>query len=177
MITPGMSLYGQIVRRIRSKETIFKQNVKLSLRQEAEDQISRLPLPLALVVPTTERPLSRAVVNDYTDLLVPRSVAIIAMLDARGSDQEYAAAGDIEMARYGLLDALVNWRPFNHYDATSFAGMRIEATKAPHVRVAFVFMFNEVLSFACDEVGCEGEDFDLDLNVRPYPECGEPICK
>lgn len=175
-IPVGDSMYAMVVRRIRASVTIFDQRVKLSLRQNDEEQLSRLELPYALVVPVQDRPPGAPVRNDISDLVVPRSVAILAQFDARGSDQEYLAAADIERARYELLDCLVNWRPFRHYDATTFGGLRIEGTKAPNVRAWFLFFFNEVLSFDCaqQEVGCDDAGFDVAFKIQPIDECYDP---
>lgn len=177
IIPDGDSLYGRVVRRIRAANTVFKDNVKLSLRQSDEEQLSRLAKPFALVVPTIDRPLASPVINDYASVTAPRSIAIIAQFDGFSSDQEHLAAAAIEVARYQLLNCLVNWRPFPHYDATGYGGMRIEAVKAPAVRVSFVFLFNEHLNFS----GCESDDcgagFDTTWSISAISECEEPICK
>lgn len=178
MIPEGASVYAEIVRRIRASDTLFGDNVKLSMRQLDEDQLSRLALPWALVVPTLDRPPNRAVDNDYDVIMAPRAVAIICQFDGRNSDHEHLAAADIERGRYQLLDTLVNWRPFPHYGATGYGGMRVEAVKSPAVRVSFVFTFHEQLNFTCEEEDdCEAQTgAAARFIVAPVPECGEPSC-
>lgn len=176
-IPEGESLYAAVVRRIRAAKTALGENVKLSLRQLDEEQLSRLPLPFALVVPTVDRPPNRPVNNDYDVILAPRSVAVICQFDGFNSDQEHKAAAQIEQVRYQLLDCLVNWRPFQHYDATGYGGMRVEAVKAPAVRVSFVFTFYESLGFSCEEEECEDPPMDAArFIVTRVPDCGEDPC-
>lgn len=177
-VPAGDSLFAAVVRRIRSANTVLGNNVKLSMRQVEEDQMSRLPLPHALVVPTVERPPNRTVVNDYDVISAPRSIAIICQFDGFNSDQEAMAAAMIETVRYQLLDCLVNWRPFHHYNATGYGGSRIEAVKAPAVRVSFVFTFYESLEFSCEESSdCPDPPMDAArFIVTPVDECGDPPC-
>lgn len=178
MIPAGDSLWAMVVRRVRSCETIFGSNVKISLRQADDEQLSRLPLPYLLVVPTLERAPPAPVKNDVGPVVVPRVTVLIAQFNAYGSDQEYLAAADMEVGRYQLLECLVNWRPFQHYDATTFAGMRMIGVKAPAVRVAFTFHFNENLDFSCIEEseGCPAEPFDMWLKVQAIDECPPEEC-
>lgn len=176
MIPKGASLYASVVRRIRAAQTVLGENVKLSMRQLDEAQLSRLKLPYALVVPTVDRPPNRPVVNDYDVILAPRSIAVICLFDGFNSDQDHLAAATIETVRYQLLGCLVNWRPFAHYDATGYGGMKIEAVNAPSVRVSFVFTFYENLGFTCEDPEEEGVEGSLRLFVTPVPECGEPSC-
>lgn len=174
----GDSLYAAVVRRIRAAETVLGDNVKLSMRQVDEDQLSRLPLPHALVVPTVDRPPNRPVPNDFDVIVAPRAVAIICQFDGFNSDQEHLAAATIEQVRYQLLDCLVNWRPFPHYEATGYGGMRVEAVKAPAVRLSFVFTFYESLGFSCEEDPvCPDPPMDAArFIVTPVNECGDPPC-
>lgn len=176
MIVEGDSLFAAVVRRIRAAKTLLGDNVKLSLRQVEEDQLSRLPKPFALVVPTVDRPPNRPVLNDYDTILAPRSIAVICEFDGFNSDQEHLAAAAIEQVRYELLDALVNWRPFQHFSATGYGGMRIEAVAAPAVRVSFVFTFYEELGFTCEDPEEDGASGVPSLFIKPVPECGEPSC-
>lgn len=178
LIPEGTSLYGEVVRRLRAANTIFGQNIKLSMRQTDEEQLSRLPLPFALVVPTLDRPPNRPVDNEYDVIVAPRAVAVICQFDGFNSDQEHLAAAAIEVARYQMLGLLVNWRPFKHYGATGYGGMRVEAVKAPAVRVSFVFTFYEDLNFTCEEEDdCEAQTgAAMRFIVKPVPECGEPPC-
>lgn len=178
-IPEGDSLFSAVVRRIRAAQTALGDNVKLSLRQLEEDQLSRLSMPFGLVVPTVDRPPNRPASNDYDFVVAPRSIAVICQFDGFNSDQEHKAAAQIEVVRYQLLDCLVNWRPFSHYDATGYGGMRIEAVKAPAVRVSFVFSFYETLNFTCDENsdGCEPDSKTaVRFIVKPVPDCGDPPC-
>lgn len=179
MIAPGDSLWGLVVRRIRGCQTIFGNNVKLSLRSIEEDQLSRLPLPHALVVPSVERPSGTPPKNELPSAILPRGATIYAQFDPRGSDQEYLAAADIELARYQLLDCLVNWKPAVNFDPTTFGGLRVLAIKAPQVRASFSFNFFECLEFTCDEevVGCPTEPFEMwPVIVRPIDECPPVEC-
>ena len=176
MIPEDDSLFAAVVRRIRAAKTLLGDNVKLSLRQVDEDQLSRLSKPYGLVVPTVDRPPNRPVLNDYDRIQAPRSIAIICMFDGLNSDQEHKAAATVEKVRYQLLDTLVNWRPFPHFAAAGYGGMRIEAVAAPAVRVSFVFTFYEDLGFSCEDPAEEGASGVPSLFIKPVPECGEPPC-
>src|SRR5262245_45216161 len=111
------SLYNLITRRIRSANTIFGDNVKLVLRQLEDEQWAKLPLPYLLVVPTQTRPTTQRKDTDseVDSIVSPRTVALIAQLDGRGSEAEHLAAIDIETAEKQLIYILVNWRPLQHY--------------------------------------------------------------
>ena len=139
-------LFNAVVRRLRESDTIFGQRVKLVLRQLSEEQIALLKSPYLLVVPTVTRvPALRPADQDYDLIINPRSIVFRAQLDGRGSEADWMAAVDIELVEKQLIAALVNWRPQAHYKPTAYAGMRIEATLAPKVKVAFVFTFFEEL--------------------------------
>lgn len=144
-------LYNAIVRRLRAANTMFAQNVKLVLRQLSDDQWSLLKLPYLLVVPTVTRlrPL-RPQDQPFDSIVNPHSVTFLAQLDGRGSEADWLAACDIEFAEKELISALVNWRPGIMYKPTAYAGMRIEATRAPAVKVSFVFTFFEELFLSDD---------------------------
>jgi hypothetical protein len=157
-------LYNATVRRIRRANTIFGQNVKLVLRVLSEEQIALLGWPYLLVVPTMTRvQLPRqAHTGDERDTIVnPRSMAMIAQLDGRGSEADWMAAVDIELAEKQLIAALVNWRPQPHYHPTLYAGMKVEASRATAVKCSFVFTAYEELGivadgdddFCCDDGG------------------------
>lgn len=178
LIPENDSLFAAVVRRIRAAKTALGDNVKLSMRQVEEEQLSRLSLPFGLVVPTVDRPPNRSVINDYDVILAPRSIAVICQFDGFNSDQEHLAAAQIEQVRYQLLDCLVNWRPFPHYEATGYGGMRVEAVKAPAVRVSFVFSFYESLGFSCEEESdCPDPPMDsARFIVTRVPDCGDPPC-
>src|SRR5262245_40260098 len=94
------SLYNLITRRLRSAKTIFGDNVKLVLRQMDDEQWAKLPLPYLLVVPTQTRPTHQRKDTDseIDSMVSPRTVALIAQLDGRGSEAEHLAAIDIETA-------------------------------------------------------------------------------
>lgn len=175
----GIGLYNMVVRRLRTSGTIFNRNVKLVLRQMSEEHWSLLTLPYLLVVPTVERPVQRPNIDqDQDSFIVPRAVTFIAQLDGRGSESEYLAANDIEVAEKQLIQALVNWRPFPHYNPTQYGGMRVEATRAPAVKVAFVFYFYEELVIE-ESCGCD-EDYEPleveNLIVNVTADCGDPVC-
>ena len=171
------SLYELVVRRVRWANTIFGQNVKLVMRQLDEEQWALLKLPYVLVVPTVTRPQLRPVDQDMDAIINPRSVTFVAQLDARGTEAEWMAASDIEVAEKQLIGALVNWRPQRHYLPTLYAGMRVQASRAPDVKVSFVFVFNEQLMLFDQSVGVdEGEAVVLDrIDVRVHDQCCEDL--
>jgi hypothetical protein len=182
------SLYEMVVRRVRWANTIFGQNVKLVMRQLDDEQWSLLTPPYVLVVPTVARPQARLVDQEQETIVNPRSVTFIAQLDARGSEAEWMAAADIEVAEKQLIGCLVNWRPQRHYLPTLYAGMRVQASRAPDVKVSFVFVFNEQLVVLDDSlVGLEDAEVVVlnRIDVRVGPNCCEeqpaglpvpPIC-
>jgi hypothetical protein len=113
--------------------------------------------------------------TEFEDITNPRSITFMAQLDARASECEWEAADDIELVEKQLINALVNWRPNEFYKPTQYAGMRIEGTRIPDVKVAFVFVFFEQIRFDCDvePVGCSELD-NIIVNVRdgcPPPPC------
>lgn len=181
-VNPYDGLYNAIVRRLRAAPTIFGQNVKLVLRQLSEEQWALLTLPYLLVVPTVTRvtgPSLKPQDNDYDSILNPRSVTFIAQLDGRGSEADWMAAIDIEIAEKQLISALVNWRPQPNYKPTAYAGMRVEATKAPAVKCAFVFTFFEELFVEADIDAelCEqltGGCLELDRIIVTLQSCCPP---
>jgi|SRR5262245_6639666 len=147
------SLFNVVTRRIRAAGTIFGDNVKLVLRQLETEQWSLLQLPYCLVIPTVTRPDVRAVDEDRETIINPRSLTMMCQLDGRDSEAEHLAANDIEIAEKQLVGALCNWRPARHYKPTAYAGMRIQNSHSPDVKVQFVFMFYEELYlFNDDEV-------------------------
>jgi hypothetical protein len=161
-------LYNATVRRIRRANTIFGQNVKLVLRVLSEEQIALLGWPYLLVVPTMTRvqaPTRAAQSSDERDTIInPRSMAMIAQLDGRGSEADWMAAVDIELAEKQLIAALVNWRPQPHYHPTLYAGMKVEASRATAVKCSFVFTAYEELGIVADS----DEDFCCDDQAGGY---------
>jgi len=144
-------LCNVVVRRLRAANTIFGQNVKLVLRQLSEEQWALLTLPYLLVVPTVTRVRALRPSDSPPDSIInPHSITFLAQLDGRGSESDWMAAYDIEVAEKQLIGAMVNWRPMFSYKPTVYAGMRVEATRAPAVKVAFVFTFFEELFIADD---------------------------
>ena len=177
------SLYTSIVKRLRNRGTMFKDNIKLSLRQVSDEQWSRLPLPYLMVFPTVTRIRVAPVdnVNGADSIINPRSVTFVAQFDGRGSEHEWMAAEDLELAEKQLLGALVNWRPAPHYKPTVYGGMKVEGTRLPAVKIAFVFVFFEQLSFAHDDAApCEsllcGEGFDARFDIRVGMDCPPVEC-
>jgi hypothetical protein len=174
------SLFNAVTRRLRRSPTIFGDNVKLSLRQLEQEQWALLEPPYLLVVPTVVRiPQLRASETEFEDIVNPRSITFIAQLDARASECEWEAADDIELVEKQLINALVNWRPNEFYKPTQYAGMRIEGTRIPDVKVAFVFVFFEQIRFDCEpEIG-EGPPECSELGnifVNLNSDCGPPPC-
>lgn len=174
------SLYNTVVQRIRQCETIFGAAVKLVLRQLPEDQWSVLPLPYLLVTPTFSQPqATQPPFNDIETIINPRRVTLIAQFDGRGSEAEWMAADDIEIAEKQLIGCLVNWRPLPHYRPTLYAGMRLLGARLPDVKAAFVFVFFEEIAVSDASIGLEAEQEDLleigDMFVRPvdYTCCVE----
>ena len=77
---------------------------------------------------------------------VPWNDVHVAQVDERGSKQEYMAANDIDTAERQLIFVLAKWEPDlpgTGYKATLYGGMRIQATRAPDVKVHYIFTFNE----------------------------------
>ena len=174
------SLYNLIVKRIRACNTLFHDNVKLVLRQLPDEQWALLPLPYCLVVPTFSQPVVKE--PPYADLdsfVNPRRVTLIAQLDGRGSEAEWMAADDIELAEKQLLGCLVNWRPVAHYRPTLYAGMRLMGSRIPDVKVSFAFVFYEEIKVADSSIGLDGDGTGelLELGdifvTRSVPPCDD----
>jgi len=174
------SLFNAVVRRLRNAGTIFGDNIKLVLRQLDQEHWALLKPPYLLVVPTVVRiPQLKPEETEQDDIINPRSITFIAQLDARGSEAEWMAADDIELVEKQLLNALVNWRPNEHYKPTGYAGMRVEGTQIPQVKVAFVFVFFEQIRFDCDtEIGAEGPSCSElgNIFINLHNDCGPPPC-
>jgi len=176
------SLYNRVTRRVRGARTLFGDNVKLVMRQLDQEHWSLLQLPYCLVVPTVTRPQHlRPQDADYDSIINPRSITFIAQLDGRGSEAEHLAANDVELAEKQLIGALVNWRPERHYRPTTYGGMRLIASRAPDVKVSFVFIFYEELVMPDEEIGADDVAVLGDITVHvsdpccacppPEPEC------
>lgn len=134
------SLYNLITRRIRAANTIFGDRVKLDLRQRPDAHWSYLDKPYLLVIPMQTRTPK---VDEDWDLLNPRIVMLVAQFDGKGSEGDYLAAIDIETAEKQLLYVLNKWYPLPHYQPTTYSGMKIQGTREPAVKVAYLFTFNE----------------------------------
>ena len=160
------SLYNMIVRRLRARQMMFGDKIKLVLRQIEDEHWAHLEPPYLLVVPTLTRIRLQPTDQPVEAIINPRSVTFVAQLDARATEAEWAAADDIELAEKQLIDALVNWQPTNHYKPTGYAGMRVEGTRIPQVKVLFVFQFFEEITF-CDD------PLPRDVECCPMPECLE----
>src|SRR5215831_8413813 len=106
-------LFNAVVHRLRAANTIFGENVKLVLRVMADEQWALLSLPYLLVVPTVTRiEGGRAPANvDFDSIVNPRAITLLAQFDGRGSEADWRAAMDIEIAERQLISTLVNWRP------------------------------------------------------------------
>jgi hypothetical protein len=174
------SLFNAVVRRLRNANTIFGDNIKLVLRQLDQEHWALLKPPYLLVVPTVVRiPTLKADEIETEDITNPRSITFLAQLDGRGSENEWMAADDIELVEKQLINALVNWRPNEHYKPTGYAGMRIEGTQIPQVKVAFVFVFFEQIRFDCEpEIGDQAPQCSElgDIKIRLHNDCGPPPC-
>ena len=153
------SVYNVITQRIRARGTIFGDRVKLVLRQVEEEHWSKLKRPYLLVVPRQTR-APRDLLVDIMSFTNPREVTFVAQFDDRQSPESYLAANDIDTAERQLIFALANWRPYDHYKPTTYGGMRIQATRAPDVKVHYIFMFNE-------EQVIRDEDVDDDSELEP----------
>jgi len=170
------SIYNVITRRIRRAKTIFGDRVKLVLRQVDESHWSKLQRPYLLVVPRQVRQ-PRELDVDYMSFVNPREVTFIAQFDARGSEQEYMAANDMDTAERQLIYVLAKWQPqtlYRGYKPTLYGGCRIQATRAPDVKVHYIFVFNEVVIRRDDVVIDEElEELVLDhINVNAIdPNC------
>jgi hypothetical protein len=173
----GESLFNAVVRRLRLSSTMFDDRIKLSLRQLEQEQWTHLEPPYLIVVPTIVRiPQLRPVESEVEDIINPRSITFLAQFDARASECEWEAADDIELAEKQLINALVNWRPNQFFKPTQYAGMRIEGTRVPDVKVQYVFVFFEQIRFCEDlEPGPECSELgDIFINLRN--DCGPPPC-
>lgn len=139
------SIYNIVTRRLRLANTIFGDRVKLVLRQEDIEHWSNLALPYLLVVPTQTR-APRELDVDYMSFVNPRVLTLIAQFDGRGSEKEYMAVNDIDTAEQQLIFVLANWQPateHSQYKPTLYGGMRIQGTRAPDVKVTYLFTLNE----------------------------------
>jgi len=173
------SLFNMVVKRLRRAHTIFGDNVKLVLRQLEQEHWAALELPYLLVVPTVVRiPQLRPLESETEDIINPRSITFIAQLDARASECEWEAADDIELVEKQLINALVNWRPNEFFKPTQYAGMRIEGTRIPAVKVAFVFVFFEQIRFCTDLEDIGGPECSElgDVFINLHSDCGPPEC-
>jgi len=171
------SLYVMAVERLRAACTMFEDNIKLSMRQIDDEQWARLPLPYLMVFPTVTR-IRVSEVDQPTDEVVnPRSITFVGQFDGRGTEHEWVTADDIELAEKQLIMSLVNWQPAKHFKPTLYAGMRVEGTRIPHVKVSFVFQFFEHIVFPEQSAAEECGDGDIieRLTVRVGAPC-PPIC-
>jgi|GEM_PF-2690720 len=179
---PYDCLYNVVVRRLRAANTIFGQNVKLVLWQISEEQWSLMKLPYLLAVPTVTRVRALIPTDKPRDSIInPHSITFLAQLDARGSEAAWLAACDVEIAEKQLISSLVNWRPAFTYWPTAYAGMRIEGTRQPAVKVAFVFTFFEELHLSDDNdewneqmSGRAVTESQLDIILARRRTCAEP---
>src|SRR5262245_50029425 len=98
------SLYVQTVKRIRACNTMFEDRVKLSLRQIDDEQWSKLPMPYLMVFPTVTRiRVPQGHDQKLDDIINPRSITFIGQFDAGGTEHEWAAADQIELAEKQLI--------------------------------------------------------------------------
>lgn len=153
---PPLGLLDFIVFRIRAADTIFGQNVKLSLSMPTDEQWSMLPTPYLLVSPTTTRieGTGRAVNGE---IVLPRSVTLLAQISGHGTEADWAAASAAEIAELQLISILVGWEPRpvlktkgggtvpRRFLPTTFNGSRLAATRGPNVVWVLVFQFPEQL--------------------------------
>jgi hypothetical protein len=165
------SLYVQTVKRLRACNTIFGENIKLSMRQIPEEQWSRLPMPYLMVFPTVTRIRAVQVDQPADEIINPRSITFVAQFDAKGSEHEWQAADEIELAEKQLIQVLVNWKPTPAYKPTVYAGMRVEGTRQPHVKVAYVFTFFEQIVWQDDPLVCGDGDIVERITVRVAHPC------
>lgn len=176
----GESLFNAVVHRVRNANTLFGDNVKLVLRQLEQEHWSLLNPPYCLVIPTVVRiPQLKPNDAEVDDIINPRSITFMAQLNAHGSEAEWMAADDIELAEKQLINALVNWRPNEHYKPTGYAGMQVMGSQIPQVKVAFVFVFFEQIRFDCEpEIGNQPPECSALGNVfiNLHNDCGPPPC-
>lgn len=177
------SVNNQIVHRLRIGGTIFNDRVILSLRQIEDEQYTRLDRPYLIVIPRQVR-APRRISGDDLSFSNPREVLLVAQFDDRMSKDSHLAANDIDTAERQLIYVLANWRPQEWFAPTLYAGMRIQSTRAPDVKVAYSFMFYE--QFAVPEVTPEFDIEDIPMALQlgrigvhvydPYC-CGEQACE
>lgn len=154
IVTPFEGLYGAVTRRIRAAGTIFQDRIKLILRQSDIAQWSKLDKPYLLVVPTQTRTPTN-LETDVMRFVNPRAVTLVGQFDGQGSEAEYMAASQIEIAEKQLIYLLANWTPnqnctFSFYRPTLYGGMRFQETREPDVKAHFYFVFEE--TFVLEDV-------------------------
>jgi hypothetical protein len=162
-----------VVERIRAVGTIFGDRVKLALRVRAEEHWSMLALPYLLVVPTVSRVRYFVPEADQQFFVNPRALVCIAQFDGQGSELDWKAAEQIEIAEKQLCYTLVNWHPTRSYQPTIYNGMRLHGSREPHVRVAFTFTFMEQIAF-CDFTGDQGCSYLAGIFVKIANPCPCP---
>lgn len=137
------SIYNVLVTRLRMAQTIFGDRVKLSLRQLEDDSYTRLERPYLLVVPRQVR--SPRPIGDDVTFIDPREVMLVAQFDDFASELSHLAANEIDTAERQLVYVLGNWKPSMAYRPTLYAGMRIQSTRQPDVKVVYTFMLQETV--------------------------------
>lgn len=174
------SLYATVTRRIRASGTIFGDRVKLVLRQADLQHWSKLDRPYLLVVPTqTRQPTNLEV--DVMSFVNPRAITFVGQFDGQGSEAEYAAAREIEIAEKQLIFSLANWPPppnssFSFYRPTLYAGMRFQEAREPDVKAHFYFTFEEQFYLENVNVPEAIDDSDLAILEAIGVHMRDPCC-
>jgi hypothetical protein len=170
------SLYNKITRRIRACGTIFGEQVKLVVRVLDEEHWALMNPPYLLVIPVADKVKPFAPDQDQEFFTIPRMVNFIAQLDGQDSECDWKAADQIELAEKQLCLVLVNWHPDRTYGPTVYNGMKVQATRAPAVRVAFSFTFLEQIVFCDETMGDQGCSYlnRLFINVQSGCPCPPP---
>ncbi len=168
------SLYNVATKRIRASDTMFEDRVKLQLRPAGDEQWALLAMPYLLVCPTITRPQMVYPDQDQEQFINPRSIGLIAQLDGGGSEADWEAANQIELAEKQQLACLFNWRPFRNFKPTVYMGMRFLAARAPAVKVAFTFVCLEQVVQQDETTGLDGCTYLDRVIVNPITGCPCP---
>lgn len=186
--SPRGSIFNLAVIRLRVAGTIFGDRVKIDLRPGDADHWSRLPKPYLLLVPSqTQLPQKLDTSDGGMTFVSPKRALLVAQFEDCDSEASWMAMDAIERAERQLITALCNWTPLGgdpqrgpFYWPTTYGGMRIQATRAPDVKVVYTFTFNEwvVLGDApvlepVDAVWTDNR-FGADIGLRVHGPCCPP---
>lgn len=163
------SINNVVVRRLRAAGTMFGDRVKLVLRPDEIDHWTFLKKPYLLVVPTQTRNPRKLDLNEPMSFINPRELTLVAQFDDRGSEASYLAANDIDTAESQLIQVLANWLPVTigiAYEPTLYGGMRLQATRAPDVKVNYMFTVQEWKVIVSPDIDGDSTIDDAAIDAR-----------